>query len=322
MGETATRTLALLTLLQTRSDWSGADLASRLDVSDRTIRHDVSRLRELGYPVDAVRGPGGRYRLGVGAKLPPLLLDDEEAIAVAVGLRVAAGVSGIGESSSRALAKLEQVLPHRLQRQVSAIHDATSRGPDNIDSNVDDPEINAATLAAAANAIRDQEWLGFDYRDERTVIEPYRLISWMRRWYLVGREPRSGAWRTFRLDWITPRERTNRRFTPRPLPGEDYTTFLLRDVASTGWRVHARITVFAAAEEVISRINATVGVVEKVDEQTSVLVTGADSIEIIAVYIGMLGIDFHVTDPPELVQHLAVLGRRYARSAIGVNRQG
>jgi predicted DNA-binding transcriptional regulator YafY len=316
MLETSGRLLALLSLLQSRASWSGTELAQRLAVTTRTVRNDIDRLRELGYPVDATRGASGGYRLGIGAKLPPLLLDDEEAIAVAVGLRVAAGVSGIGESSSRALAKLEQVLPHRLQRQVSAIHDATSRGPDNIDSNVEDPEINAATLAAAANAIRDQEWLGFDYRDERTVIEPYRLISWMRRWYLVGREPRSGAWRTFRLDWMTPRERTNRRFTPRPLPGEDYTTFLLRDVASTGWRVHARITVFAAAEEVISRINATVGVVEKVDEQTSVLVTGADSIEIIAVYIGMLGIDFHVTDPPELVQHLAVLGQRYARSVV------
>src|SRR6478736_6229412 len=314
MLETSARLLSLLSLLQSRVSWTGTELAERLAVSTRTIRQDVDRLRELGYPVDAARGAQGGYRLGIGAKLPPLLLDDEEAIAVAIGLRAAVGVSGIGESSSRALAKLEQVLPHRLMRQVNAIHQATSRGPDNIDSNVEDPEINAATLAAAANAIRDQEWLGFDYRDERTVIEPYRLISWMRRWYLVGREPRSGAWRTFRLDWITPRDRTNRRFTPRPLPGEDYTTFLLRDVASTGWKVHARITVFAAAEDVISRINATVGVVEKVDSQTSVLVTGADSIEIIAVYIGMLGIDFHVTEPPELVHHLALLGQRYARS--------
>jgi predicted DNA-binding transcriptional regulator YafY len=314
MLETSARLLSLLSLLQSRVSWTGTELAERLAVSTRTIRQDVDRLRELGYPVDAARGAQGGYRLGIGAKLPPLLLDDEEAIAVAIGLRAAVGVSGIGESSSRALAKLEQVLPHRLMRQVNAIHQATSRGPDNIDSNVEDPDIDATTLAAAANAIRDQEWLRFDYQGEHVVIEPYRLISWMRRWYLVGRDPTSGTWKSFRLDWISPRERSNRRFTPQPLPGEDYTTFLLRDVSSTGWKVHARITVFAPAEEVLARINATVGVVEKIDDHTCVLVTGADSIEIVAVYIGMLGIDFHVSEPPELVQHLALLGKRYARS--------
>ena len=314
MLETSARLLALLSLLQSRLSWSGTELAEQLAVSTRTVRNDVDRLRELGYPVDADRGASGGYRLGVGAKLPPLLLDDEEAIAVAIGLRGAVGVTGIGESSARALAKLEQVLPHRLRRQVNAINDAISRGPDNVDSNVEDPEIDATPLTAAANAIRDQELLRFDYQNELTTIEPYRLISWLRRWYLVGREPQSGDWRTFRLDWAAPRERSNRRFTPQPLPGADYTTFLLRDVASTGWRVHARITVFAPAEEVLSRINATVGVVEKVDEVTCILVTGADSIELIAVYIGMLGIDFRVTEPPELVKHLALLGGRYARS--------
>src|SRR6478609_3212865 len=219
MLETSARLLALLSLLQSRLTWSGTELAEKLAVSTRTVRNDVDRLRELGYPVDADRGAQGGYRLGIGAKLPPLLLDDEEAIAVAIGLRAAVGVSGIGESSSRALAKLEQVLPHRLMRQVNAIHQATSRGPDNIDSNVEDPEIDATTLAAAANAIRDQEWLRFDYQGERVVIEPYRLISWMRRWYLVGRDPTSATWKSFRLDWISPRERSNRRFTPRPLPG-------------------------------------------------------------------------------------------------------
>ena len=314
MLETSARLLALLSLLQSRVSWSGRELAERLNVSTRTVRQDVDRLRELGYPVVATRGAAGGYRLGIGAKLPPLLLADAEAIAVAIGLRAAVGVSGIGESSARALAKLEQVLPHRLRRQVNAIHEATSRGPDNIDSNVEDPEVDAAMLAATANAIRDSEWLRFDYQDERTVVEPYRLISWLRRWYLVGRDPKSGVWRSFRLDWMAPRDRSNRRFIPQPLPGEDYTTFLLREVSSTGWKVHARITVFAPAEEVLSRINATVGVVEKVDDNTCVLVTGADSIEIVAVYIGMLGIDFHVTEPRELVEHLALLGRRYARS--------
>ncbi len=150
--------------------------------------------------------------------------------------------------------------------------------------------------------------------DGRKLVEPYRLVNWRRRWYLVGRDPQSGAWSTHRADWITPLAPTRRRFAPTPLPGLDYTAFVLRDVAFTGWKVHARITVLASAEEVLSRINATVGVVESVDEHRCVLVTGADSLEVIAVYIGMLGLDFKVTGPPGLVAHLAGLGKRYLQA--------
>jgi predicted DNA-binding transcriptional regulator YafY len=321
MRETSSRLLALLALMQSRPAWSGHELAEQLEVSTRTIRNDIERLRELGYPVDAVRGPGGYYQLGVGAKLPPLLLDDEEAVAVAIGLRTGAGVIGIEESSARALAKLEQVLPHRLQRQVMAIGSAMSKGPDNTGTNVPDPEVDAAALTAIAAAIRDHHWLRFTYGDPtlategaRTLGEPYRLVSWVRYWYLVGREPDSGSWHTYRVDWIDLQMPTGRPFMPKPLPGEDYTTFVLRDVASTGWKVHARITVFASAEEVLSRIHAAVGIVESVDESTSILVTGADSLEVIAVYIGMLGLDFRVTEPPGLVDHLRVIGERYRKS--------
>jgi predicted DNA-binding transcriptional regulator YafY len=321
MRETSSRLLSLLALMQSRPAWPGTELAERLDVSTRTIRKDIDRLRELGYPVDAVRGPAGYYQLGVGAKLPPLLLDDEEAVAVAVGLRTGAGVSGMQESSARALAKLEQVLPHRLQRQVNAIHSATSKGPDNTGSNVKEPEVDPTVLATIAAAIRDQHYLRFGYdvpgspdaEAFPSLVEPYRLVSWVRYWYLVGRD-KVGDWHTYRVDWIDLRMPTGRRFTPRPLPGEDYTTFVLRDVASTGWKVHARITVFASAEEVLSRIHAAVGIVESVDESTCVLVTGADSLEVIAVYIGMLGLDFKVTEPAGLVEHLRVLGRRYAQA--------
>lgn len=320
MLETSARLLALLSLLQARPEWTGPQLADRLGVSTRTIRNDIDRLRQLGYPVDAERGRTGHYRLGVGAKLPPLLLDDDEAVAVAIGLRNAVGVAGIEESSGRALRKLEQVLPHRLQRQVGAIHEATSRGPENTGSNVADPDVDPAMLSAVAAAIRDRHWLRFGYRDDTpTLVEPYRLVSWQRRWYLVGREVDGSSWRTFRVDWMTPRMPTGRRFTPTPLPGGDYTAFVLRDVASTGWAVHARITVFAAAAEVLARINPAVGIVEEVDATTSVLVTGADSYEVIAVYIGMLGLDFRVTEPPELVTHLQVLADRYAR-AISTSR--
>ncbi|TDC52628.1 WYL domain-containing protein [Jiangella ureilytica] len=318
MRETSARMLALLSLMQSRPAWTGAELAERLGVSPRTIRNDVDRLRDLGYPVDAARGPAGHYRLGAGARLPPLLLDDEEAVAVAIGLRAGSGVAGIEDSSTRALAKLEQVLPHRLRRQVAAIHDAMSRGPENTSSNVEDPVVDAAVLTALAAAIRDHEWVRFDYPGTADgpplVVEPYRLVSWQRHWYLVGRDPVTGDWHPYRVDWIELRMATGRRFPPAPLPGEDYTAFVLREVASAGWSVHARIRVCAPAEEVLARINPTVGVVESVDESTCVLVTGADSLEIIAVYIGMLGLDFRVTEPPGLVEHLRVLGERYRRA--------
>ncbi|WP_300007447.1 WYL domain-containing protein [Pseudonocardia sp.] len=322
MHQTTSRVLALLALLQVRPHWTGPELAGRLGVSDRTIRKDIDRLRELGYPVDGVRGTAGHYKLGAGGKLPPLLLDDDEAVAIAVGLRGATGIAGIEESSARALEKLDHVLPHRLRRQVGAIHSTTTRAPDNTDTNVEDPVVDAAVLTAIASAIRDGEYLRVDRTEPEhdgappLLVEPYRLVSWVRHWYLVAREPDSGTWRTFRVDRIGLRMPTHRRFAPSPLPGGDYTSFVLRDVASTGWAVHARITVFAAAEEVLARINPTVGVVESVDATTSVLVTGADSLEVVAVYVGMLGLDFRVTEPPALVEHLRVLAQRYA-AAVG-----
>ncbi|MDT3446067.1 WYL domain-containing protein [Pseudofrankia sp. BMG5.37] len=330
MLETSSRLLALLALLQSRPTWTGSELADRLTVTTRTVRNDIDRLRDLGYPVDAVRGPAGYYQLGVGAKLPPLLLSDEEAVAVAIGLRAGRGVSGIEDSSARALRKLEQVLPHRLRRQVSALHEATSEGPTNTGSNVPDPVVDSAVLATIAACIRDHELLRFDYTaparadesprrndasapfgDWPVLVEPYRLVSWERHWYLVARGPETGAWHTYRVDWIALRMTTGRRFTPSELPGGDYPSFVLRDVAHAGWKVHVRITVHAPASEVLSRINPTVGVVEATDDSTCVLVTGGDSMEIIAVYIGMLGCDFTVTEPPDLIEHLRALGNRY-----------
>lgn len=334
MLETSSRLLALLALLQSRPDWPGPELADRLGVTTRTIRNDVERLRALGYPVDALRGPSGHYRLGVGAKLPPLLLDDDEAVAVAVGLRAGAGVAGIEESSARALGKLEQVLPHRLRRQVSALSQAMSEAPANTSTNVEVPEVDAATLARVAAAIRDRESLRFDYAaparregpgrydgsgavddlGHPLVVDPYRLVSWVGYWFLVGREPATGEWHSYRVDWLELQMANGPRFEPVPLPGGDYTAFVLRDVAFAGWTIHARIVVDAPADEVLDRINPTVGVVEAIDEGTSVLVTGAESVELVAVYIGMLGLDFHVTGPTELVEHLRVLGKRYLRS--------
>ncbi len=314
--ETSTRLLALLGLLQGRQHWTGPQLGERLGVSARTVRHDIERLRRLDYPVDGVRGREGYYRLGVGAKLPPLLLDDEEAVAITVALAVAAGISGIEETSAGALAKLQAILPHRLRRQVEAVRDSISAGPENTGANVTDPDISVGLVAALTAAIRDREEIRFFYRDDEPVqAEPYRLVNWQRRWYLVGRIARTGTWSPYRLDWMQLRTPGGPRFTPAELPGGDYTAFVLREVSFSGWAVHARITVHAPAEQVLAQINPTVGVVEAIDERHCVLVTGADSVEIIAAYVGMLNLDFTLTQPPELVRQIRTVGERYLRAA-------
>jgi predicted DNA-binding transcriptional regulator YafY len=315
MSDTAARLLALLSLLQSRPDWTGTELAARLGVTTRTIRNDIERLRELDYPVDATRGATGGYRLGAGGKLPPLLLDDEEAVAVAIGLRAAKGIAGIEESSTRALAKLEQVLPSRLRPMVEALGTVVEHAPENTGTDAPDPEVDPAMLRDVASAIQDGEWLRFDFRGEARLVEPYRLLAWQRRWYLVARDPSSGTWDTYRADWIEPRMPTRRRFSPVPLPGGDYTAFAMRSIAASGWKVHARLRIAAPAEAVLARINPTVGVVEDAGVGASVLVTGADSLDTIAAYIGMLGMDFTVESPAELRQVLRTYSERYARAS-------
>lgn len=317
MADPTARLLSLLALLQTARGRTGRELSERLGVSARVVRNDVRRLRELGYPVEATRGAVGGYRLGAGGKLPPLLLDDEEAVAVTVGLRVAAGISGVEAAGARALVKLEQVLPSRLRSTVDALRSTIERGPENIGTDAPDPEVDAAVLQEVARAIRHVEWLRFDYGDEPRLVEPYRLLSWQRRWYLVGRDPQDGRWDTFRVDRMVPRMATRRRFDPQPLPGGDYAAFAMRAIAASGWNVHARLRIDAPAEEVLARINPTVGVVEPVDERHSVLVTGADSLDTIAAYIGMLMMDFTVESPPELVPLLRLLSDRYRRAVDG-----
>lgn len=317
MADPTARLLALLALLQTAAGRSGRELSERLGVSARTIRHDVERLRDLGYPVEATRGNVGGYRLGSGGKLPPLLLDDEEAVAVTVGLRAAAGISGIEEAGTRALAKLEQVLPSRLRPTVDALRSTIDRGPENTGTDAPDPEVDGTVLQEVARAIRHVEWLRFDYADDLRLVEPYRLLSWQRRWYLVARDPQDGSWATYRVDLMQLRMPTRRRFEPNPLPGGDYTAFAMRTIAASGWIVHARLRIDASADEVLARINPTVGVVEPLDEHQCVLVTGADSLDTVAVYIGMLMMDFTVESPPELIPRLQLLSERYGRAVAG-----
>jgi predicted DNA-binding transcriptional regulator YafY len=316
--ETSARLLKLLSLLQARRDWSGADLAVRLEVSERTVRRDVGRLRDLGYPVHASRGTDGGYRLGAGAAMPPLLLDDDEAVAVAVGLRTAARspVTGIEETSVRALAKLEQVLPSRLRGRVSAVADYTVPVPPDSPA----PALDPAVLVTLASACRDHERLRFGYRshDGASSIrsaEPHRLVVWGRRWYLVAWDTDRGDWRTFRADRIEPRTPAGPRFMPRELPeGGDVAAYVARGASSAGFRFRARVTVHAPAAVVAARINPAVGVVEAIDDRSCVLATGADSVETVAVYLGLLDADFTVSEPPELVARLRMLADRYQRA--------
>jgi predicted DNA-binding transcriptional regulator YafY len=317
MLETSARLLRLLSLLQAPRAWTGTELAERLQVSTRTVRNDVERLRSLGYPVDATRGAIGGYRLGAGAALPPLLLDDEEAIAVAVGLRTAAGgaVAGIEETALRALAKLEQVLPARLRRQVNAVATQTVRVPGS------GPVVRPAVLTAIAAACRDHEQVRFDYRDHDgtaslRVVEPYRLVNWGRRWYLVAWDTSRADWRTFRADRIAPRVPNGPRFVPRELP-DDVVAHVMRGVSAAAWRCRARVIVHAPAGEIAARINPAVGTVTAIDENSCALETGADSAETIAVYLGLLGSDFTATGPPELMAMLRELSDRYRRATSG-----
>ncbi|GAB1821462.1 helix-turn-helix transcriptional regulator [Herbidospora sp. RD11066] len=313
MLETSARLLRLLSLLQSRRDWPGRDLADRLGVSDRTVRRDVDRLRDLGYPVHASRGTDGGYRLVAGTAMPPLLLDDEEAVAVALGLRTA--VAGLEETSARALTKLEQVLPSRLRHRVDALRSSTEPVPADHPA----PALDTTVLSAVATACRDQERLRFDYRahDGSTTVrtvEPYRIVSWGRRWYLVAWDVHREDWRTFRLDRLTPRTPTGPRFPPRDPPEGGAAAYVTRGVSSAAWRHRARVVVHAPADVVTSRINPAVGVVEAIDDTTCVLDTGADTLQTLAVHLGMLDLDFDVTDPPELIDHLRALAARFTRA--------
>jgi predicted DNA-binding transcriptional regulator YafY len=321
MLETSARLLRLLSLLQARRDWTGPHLAERLGVTTRTVRKDIDRLRGLGYPVDATPGVSGGYRLGVGAALPPLLLDDDEAVAVVIGLRTAAGgsVAGIADSSVHALAKLERMLPSRLRRRVGTLAATmlTLPGPGGPGQSVD-----ADALTAIAAACRDHERLRFDYRthdgaDGVRVTEPHRLVSSGRRWYLLAWDVDRRDWRTFRVDRMALRFPAGPRFVPRELSDEEATARMSRGLATATWSYRARVTVHAPAAEIAERLPAGIAV-EPIDDHTCVIDVGSDGPQMLALYLGMLDADFRVdaSAAPDLADHLRTLCARYAR-AIG-----
>jgi predicted DNA-binding transcriptional regulator YafY len=316
MYETSSRLLELLSLLQGRRDWPGDELAERLEVSGRTIRRDIERLRQLGYPVASLTGPAGGYRLRAGTAMPPLLLDDEEAIAIAVGLRTAAGasVSGIDEAAVRALVKLEQVLPVHLRRRVSALSSATFTLP------VSGPTVDPQHLTAIATACRDSECVRFGYRardgtGSRREVEPHSLVNRGRRWYLLAWDRRRGDWRTFRLDRLTSPASTGVRFTARILPTKDAAAYVEQSIAGAPNRFEARVTLHVAAAQIGRRPPAHWGTIVPIDEHSCEYRTGDDDLRWLALRIALLGVEFEVHDPPELVEEVRALAAQFTRAA-------
>jgi predicted DNA-binding transcriptional regulator YafY len=315
MTETSSRLLTLLSLLQGRRDWPGRELADRLEVSGRTVRRDVERLRRLGYPVESLTGPAGGYRLRAGTAMPPLLVDDDEAIAIAVGLRTAAraSVAGIEETSVRALVKLEQVLPAHLRRRVSALQSATTTLPGG------GPTVDPHCLTVIAAACRDAERVRFAYRgrdgaDTRREVEPHSLVHLGRRWYLVAWDRGRGDWRTFRVDRVSAPAATGVRFGGRELPAADAAAFVAQSLSTAPYRYEARLTLHASAAAVRERIGPGWGTVEPIDERTCEYRTGDDDLDWLALRVVMIGVDFDVHGPPELVERLRRMARRLERA--------
>jgi predicted DNA-binding transcriptional regulator YafY len=301
MANTSGRMLRLLSLLQTHRYWPGAELADRLEVSPRTLRRDVDRLRELGYPVDAARGVAGGYQLQAGAAVPPLLLDDEEAVAIAVGLRTSAAgaVAGLEETSVRALAKVIQLLPPRLRKRIDALQSVTS--PATFGGG---PTVDAIALTTIALACRGEERLRFDYappdrEPAGRLVEPHRLVSLGRRWYLVAWDLDRGDWRSFRVDRLTGPALTGARFRPREIPGGDPVEWLRSRLAAIPTRFDVVVRISMAAEQVRATVGHWAGV-EALGPAESRLRMKVDDLSWPVWILGALAADFTIESPDEL----------------------
>jgi predicted DNA-binding transcriptional regulator YafY len=325
MANTSSRTLRLLSLLQNHRYWPGTELAERLDVSPRTLRRDVDRLRDLGYPVDAHRGVDGGYQLAAGAVLPPLVVDDDESVAIAVGLRLAAQGGGSGtfpEAAARALAKVSQVMPPRLRRRVEAVAAVTESATWGNDVPVP-PDV----LAAAAIACRDAERIRFPYTaasGERTQrhVEPHRLVVLDRRWYLVAYDLDRQDWRTFRLDRITESpgpagavQATGARFRPREIPGGDAAGFVRRTIATPPGSYDVQAVFEAPAAVIRERIGRWATVKEIGPGRCLARMTPPGNSDWPVIALGMAGEDFEVTTPVEVADRVRDWGERFTRAA-------
>jgi predicted DNA-binding transcriptional regulator YafY len=315
MANTSARMLRLLSLLQTYRYWPGGELADRLEVSPRTLRRDVDRLRELGYPVDAARGVAGGYQLKAGAAVPPLLLDDDEAVAIAVGLRSAAAnaVSGLEETSVRALSKVIQLLPPRLRRRIDALQAVTSPAV------FAGPTVDADTLTTIAQACRGEERLRFGYTTREgdaavRHVEPHRLVSYGRRWYLLAWDLGRGDWRSFRVDRLTAPELTAARFRPREIPGGDPVAYVRDRFAAVATRHEVSVLIQAPAATVANVVHHW-GTVEPVGADACRLLMSVDALDWPIMVLGTVGADFTVERPAELNSRIADVAAVLSRAA-------
>jgi len=309
MLDTSARLLRLLSILPVRPAWTGTELAERLGITVRTLRRDMARLRDLGYPVVATPGVAGGYRLTAGSTLPPLLLDDDEAVAVVLSLSTATShtVTGIAETSMRALTKIERILPARLRQRATALRSATVplTGPA--------PTVDPGKLTLIAEACQALQRLTFDYRDHggnatTRTVEPHRLVHTGRRWYLVARDDDRDAWRTFRVDRIDRPRITGIRFVPQDPP--DAAAFVADSVTVAPYRFRARVRIHAPAHIVAESVPPTSGIVEAVDGDGCLLTTGADYVALIAMHLAVLGHPFTVLEPVELIDEIGTLADR------------
>jgi predicted DNA-binding transcriptional regulator YafY len=313
MLKTSARLLRLLWLLQSRRYWSGAELSERVEVDARTIRRDIDRLRELGYAVEASPGLGGGYQLKAGSSLPPVLLDDEEAVAVAVAVRAAASSIGrMEETAVRLLAKLDQLLPSRLRKRASALHSVTI----SLSHLKTAPPIEVLTQIAAA--CRDHLKLRINYRDRAgnvtsRGIEPMRLVHTGRLWYLVAWDSQRNDWRTFRMDRVERLASSGPHFTPREFPG-DIAAYVSSSIRQVPYRHRMRIKLKGSPAELAKQIPSWCGVLEALDEESCTLSTGADSIEALAAQVILVGTDFDILDGHELAAELRKVAERLERA--------
>ena len=318
---TSARLLRLLSLLQARRDWPGEALAERLEVSPRTVRRDVDRLRDLGYPVRATKGPEGGYRLDAGTDLPPLLFDDEQAVAVAVALQTAtSSVAGIEEGALRALATVRQVMPARLRQRVDALRVTAVRK-----DGVERPLVDTEDLISVGSAVRAHEVLRFDYAAPNWTGEqrpwqpprrvgPHHLVTWGGRWYLISFDLDRTDWRTFRVDRMTPRTPTGPRFSPRWVTLGDVASYIDASFRGGEWPCRGEFILHAPAAEIAAWVRRQ-AVIEELGSDRCRVLAGSWSWDRLAGWVGMFDVDLEIVGPAELKQAAARLARRYAAAA-------
>ncbi|MDI2034969.1 helix-turn-helix transcriptional regulator [Paenarthrobacter nitroguajacolicus] len=316
MIQTSARLLQLLSLLQMRREWTGPALADRMGVTERTVRRDIHKLRHLGYPIHASPGIAGGYQLGAGAQLPPLLLDDNEALAVALGLNsVAAGpVAGIGEASVRALAKVEQVLPSRLRPRFAMLKAAVTTLPSNAAS------VDPQQLTVVSAAISDRRQISFEYvksdgEASRRLVEPYRLVDTGRRWYLVAYDLDREDWRTFRADRLASLPSERRKFTPRPLPAEDLAAYVQQSITRSPYRYDVVVRLRAPLAEAAAVVSSQYVTLTADGPAATLLRSGWDNLAAPAAYLAALDLDFDILEPEEFRSFARHLSHRLNAAA-------